>query len=98
MTFAEQKQMLLDKANYLLKFVTQKEMFGGTHDVMNDEHIKVLEIWRNEAEDFVERFGLATQKERFGLSLNIIDYNHNRVDVSRIKSLLSEIERVCVDE
>lgn len=92
MEFTEQKQMLLDKANCLLKFVKQKEMFGGIHDVMDDEHIKALEEWLIDAINFVEKYGDCSINNDFKANTWII--NGERVCVERINKILSIIENI----
>lgn len=84
--------MLLDKANCLLKFVKQKEMFGGIHDVMDDEHIKALEEWLIDAINFVEKYGDCSINNDFKANTWII--NGERVCVERINKILSIIENI----
>lgn len=92
MEFTEQKQMLLDKANCLLKFVKQKEMFGGIHDVMDDEHIKALEEWLIVAKEFVQKYSNDSINDYFESNSWII--NGERVSIERIDKILSIIENI----
>ena len=92
MKFTEQKELLLERCEQLLKFVKQKEMFGGTHDVLDDEYINRLEEWLIDAIDFVEKYGDCSINNDFKANTWII--NGERVCVDRINKILSIIENI----
>lgn len=92
MKFTEQKELLLESCEQLLKFVKQKEMFGGPHDVLDDEYINRLEVWLIDAIDFVEKYGDCSINNDFKANTWII--NGERVCVDRINKILSIIENI----
>ena len=92
MKFTEQTELLLERCELLLKFVKQKEMFGGTHDVLDDEYINRLEEWLIDAIDFVEKYGDCSINNDFKANTWII--NGERVCVDRINKILSIIENI----
>lgn len=92
MEFTKQKELLLERCEQLLKFVKQKEMFGGIHDVLDNEYISRLEEWLIDAIDFVEKYGDSSINNDFKANTWII--NGERVCMKRINKILSIIENI----
>lgn len=93
MDFLKYKIGLINKGNQLLGFVKKKN-FGMEiiEDVMDDEHLKELNNWYQDVEEFSERYGLQCQRERIEANSWII--NGEKVSVKRIKEIMSQLERI----
>lgn len=89
------KDDLIRQGKELLSCVKKRNVFGtdfADENCMDDDDIKRLQTWSERVEEFVEKNGLECQKNR--LTDNSWIVNGERVNVERIKYILSIIENV----
>lgn len=90
------KAALLEEGNALLVRVRkEREPFFQDYienEVLSECNIQELRIWLLNVEAFVEKYGMKCHQERM-IELRWI-INQNRVNVGRIKSILTLIEQI----
>lgn len=90
----ELKDELIKKGNLLLSFVEKTTLGYNTMvDILDEKHIKELEEWYCDVEEFVERYGLECHKEDLDNNSWIINQGR-RVSVERIKKIISILNRI----
>lgn len=89
------KEQLIEEGNALLACVKKAYLHGNDtpkEDVMDKDNIEKLVKWQEQVEDFVEKYGLNTQRER------LVDCswlaNGSRVSVERIKRVIEILDSV----
>ena len=89
------KEQLIKEGNDLLACVKKAYVHGvdmPQADVMDQVNIDKLNDWHEQVEDYVEKYGLNTQRDRLADCSWIV--NHSQVRVERIKRIIKILESV----
>ncbi len=92
------KEQLIEEGNAFLTCVKKAYLHGNDtpqEDVMDKENIKKIIKWQEQVEDFVEKYGLNTQRERLTDCSWLA--NGSRVSVERIKRVIEILDSVGID-